>query len=93
MKSFILWILALSIASVSSAQNVDIPDVNFKNALIRAGVDTDENGEISYTEAEAITSLDVSSLYISDISDMTGIEAFVNLKELDVSGCIAINCM
>ena len=97
MKILILSILVLTMASVSNAQNVNIPDANFKNALISAGVDTSEDGEISYAEAEAITSL---FLQWANISDMTGIEAFINLNSLncasnqltslDVSGCTAL---
>ena len=80
MKTLTLLILMLTIAFVSSTQNVNIPDVNFKIALIEEGVDTDEDGEISYTEAESITSyLEVNS---RGISIMTGIEAFVNLQSL-----------
>jgi Leucine-rich repeat (LRR) protein len=94
MKTIIIWMLMLTITSVSIAQNVKIPDANFKNALIEAGVDTSGDGEISYAEAEAVTNLSIRRKYISD---MTGIEAFTNLKtldcainqltSLDVSGC------
>ncbi len=42
----------LAMASISNAQNVNIPDANFKNALISVGVDTNEDGEISYAECE-----------------------------------------
>jgi hypothetical protein len=97
MKTLILWMLVLTIASVSYAQNVNIPDANFKNALISEGVDTSGDGEISYAEAELITYLSVGYY---NISDMTGIEAFVNLDtlmcsgnqltSLNVSGCAAI---
>ena len=86
MKTLILCILVLIIASISKAQYVDIPDANFKNALIEAGVDTSGDGEISYAEAEVIISLDVSGRLdesVSNISDMTGIEAFVNLDTLN----------
>ncbi len=69
-------------ANISSAQNVNIPDVNFKNSIISAGVDTNTDGEISYGEAEAISSMYVSG---NNISDLTGIEAFINLDTLDCS--------
>ena len=81
MKPLILSIVILSLAYYTCAQNVNIPDTNFKNALIEAGIDTSGNGEISQDEAEAITYLDVSD---KNISDMTGIEAFINLLELKV---------
>jgi hypothetical protein len=58
-------------------QFVDIPDDAFLNALIERGVDTNGDGEICPCEAEAITSLDVSN---RNISDMTGIDAFINLN-------------
>ncbi len=58
---------------------VEIPDTNFKNTLISKGIDVDGDSEISCTEAETVTTLDVS---ISGISDLTGIEAFVNLQSL-----------
>jgi hypothetical protein len=83
MKTLILSLLMLALASISYAQNVNIPDANFKNALISAGVDKDKDGEISYAEAEAITNIVVSN---SNISNMTGIEAFINLNILNCGG-------
>jgi hypothetical protein len=61
---------------------VDIPDPAFLHALIAEGVDTYGDRLISSTEAEAVSSLDVSR---RNISDMTGIEAFVNLDKLNCS--------
>jgi predicted GH43/DUF377 family glycosyl hydrolase len=61
---------------------VDIPDTAFLHALIDEGVDTNEDSLISYTEAMAIISLEISG---NGISDMTGIEAFVYLDTLDCS--------
>ncbi len=80
MKTLILWMMLLTIALVTNAQNVNIPDANFKNALISAGVDTSGDGEISYAEAEAIKNLNVSE---KDISNLTGINAFINLDTLN----------
>lgn len=59
---------------------VNIPDANFLNALISDGVDTNSSGNIQFSEAEAITTMNVNQ---SNISDLTGIEAFVNLIELN----------
>ncbi len=97
MKTQILSILVLIGVFLSNAQNVNIPDINFKNALISAGVDTDKDGEISHAEAKSVTSLDVSE---KNILNMTGIEAFANLSalhcnnnkltSLDVSDCSAL---
>lgn len=60
-------------------KEVTIPDDNFLNALIELGVDTNGDGIISSAEAELITFLDVGDTYISNL---TGIEAFVNLDTL-----------
>ncbi|MFC2115151.1 T9SS type A sorting domain-containing protein [Bacteroidota bacterium] len=73
---FVLGVLPLL------SQNVTIPDSAFLNALIKEGVDLNKDGFISYAEAEAVTSLNV---YSRNISDLTGIEAFVNLTELSCS--------
>jgi hypothetical protein len=80
MKTLILSLLVLTLAFISNAQYVNIPDAHFESALISAGVDINDDGYISYAEAEAITELDVRG---KNISDMTGIEAFVNLYGLD----------
>lgn len=60
--------------------SVHIPDDAFRTALIELGVDRDGNGAIDASEAEGITCLDLSG---KGISDMTGIQAFINL---DLSG-------
>lgn len=63
---------------------VNIPDANFKAKLIELGVDSNNDGEIQYSEAALLTvSLDVAS---SNITDLTGLEAFVNLTGLYCSG-------
>jgi len=66
------------------AQNVYIPDTIFKNQLISVyGIDKNGDGEISYSEAAMVFNLyDLHSL---GISDLTGIEAFINLRRLDCS--------
>jgi Leucine-rich repeat (LRR) protein len=59
--------------------DVNIPDEAFLNALIALGIDTNGDGAISPFEAEEIPHIDVSD---RGISDMKGIEAFVNLERL-----------
>ena len=49
---------------------VEIPDVNFLNALIEQDVDLNGDGSISYEEAGRVDYLDVSSCEISDLSGM-----------------------
>jgi len=71
--------------SVLDIDTVAIPDTAFLYALIEEGVDTNGDSLISYTEAEAITELDIEGYTgggCGDIADLTGIEAFVNLDTL-----------
>ena len=60
-----------------------IPDANFEQALISLGYDTDGmiNKLISGSDAESVTTLALGGKNISDIS---GIEGFVNLTSLDI---------
>jgi Leucine-rich repeat (LRR) protein len=58
-----------------------IPDHAFREALIEVGVDSDMDGNISKTEAAGTDKLYVPN---RQISDLTGIGYFINLKEL---GC------
>lgn len=69
-------------ANLLNAQNVNIPDANFKNALLSQipEIDTTEDGEISYAEAAVVHSLTIEH---SDIADLTGIEAFTALQFLE----------
>ena len=70
------------------AQIVNIPDPNFKARLIIAEVDTNNDGEIQVSEAEAVTGMLDVGLFHPDypIYDLTGIEAFVNITGLNVWG-------
>ena len=77
-----LLLLLLFITGFLNAQIVNIPDINFKSKLISIGVDTNSDGEIQISEALVPTTL---NLYNSNISELTGIEAFINLIELDCS--------
>ncbi len=80
---------ALSILFVSLffqvcfSQVVNIPDPNFKHALINANVDLNGDREIQLSEAELVTELDVSERLIFDI---TGIEEFSNLTRFACNG-------
>lgn len=71
------------------SQIINIPDTNFKNKLLQASasnniaggniIDTNANGQIEVSEAQLVTYLNV---IISNISDLTGIEYFINLQQL-----------
>jgi hypothetical protein len=95
MKTLILLIVLFFWIYILNAQNVNIPDTAFLFTLINVGVDTNGDSLISYDEAEAVSSLDVSGIRFCDkfgcipygnISDLTGIEAFVNLVLLNIEG-------
>lgn len=77
----IISILLLFVSSFALAQIVDIPDANFKAALINYGVDANSDGEIQVIEANNQLGLALDG---ENISDLTGIEVFVALDNLDV---------
>jgi len=64
-------------------QYVDIPDTAFFYALIEEGVDTNEDSLISFSEADTVNELVIMG---RGITDMTGIEAFINLEALGCDG-------
>ena len=78
-----IYFLLLLLCGFVNAQIVTIPDNNFRAKLIALGVDTNADGNIQQSEALARTTLDV---YTSNISDLTGIESFTNLTELNCYG-------
>lgn len=64
-----------------SAQNVNIPDANFKTALVaNPAINTNNDTEIQLTEAQAFTG--TINVNIKNITDLTGIEAFTALTVL-----------
>lgn len=88
MKKTILSIFTLlAISTGVTAQNVNIPDVNFKSALL-ANTIINSNGdtEIQVSEANAYTGSIVLSSPFSIVSDLTGLEEFTQLSELDMYG-------
>ncbi|MDR6461482.1 hypothetical protein J2786_004640 [Chryseobacterium vietnamense] len=92
-------VILLTVFSILQSQIVNIPDANFKAKLLSADItnsiastnsgnfnmkiDTNNNGEIEVSEALQVGRL---RLYGGGISDLTGISAFGNLGELDISG-------
>lgn len=110
MEKKLLYLLLL-FSGIASAQIVDIPDINFKNKLLSAStsnnvakdadgntivIDTNGDYEIQEDEALLVYELRVND---SNINDLTGIEAFTNVKllvcdnnpgltSLDLSGLI-----
>lgn len=72
------------------AQNVNIPDPDLKEILVNYEdpvIDTNGDGEIQFSEAEAIHKLVLQegwSYYAPIFSDPTGLEAFINIKYLEI---------
>ena len=69
---------------------VNIPDANFKAALLADGtINTIDDGEITFGEAQAVTGM----LNITDqsIENLTGIEAFTNLTDLRAGNNLLID--
>ena len=88
MKKTLLSILTTVALSFGlSAQNVNIPDANFKTYLTTdpiARIDTNLDGEISFTEASNFSG--TINCPNSSISDLTGIEFFTNITGLYCNG-------
>ena len=82
MKKLILTFIVLTVAQFSFGQIIDIPDPLFKNALLDHSpvIDLNDDGEIQFSEAESVIILNVRN---KDILNLTGIEAFTNITELD----------
>lgn len=83
MKIKLLFLLFL--ASVSSfAQYTLIPDVNFEKKLIALNIDSGTvDGKVLTTNVASLTSLNVSS---SSINDLTGVQDFIALTTLNCYG-------
>lgn len=93
MKKNLYFSIFLLITFSCSTPNVNIPDTNFRNALLNSNcIDTDGDGkgdsdadtnndsQIQLSEIENLEFLDVSS---KGIKSLEGIQKFINLKALD----------
>lgn len=70
----------MAFTGLLQAQNVNIPDANFKAALLNiASINTNGDSEIQLSEAQAAQFVSVSN---QGISDLTGIEEFTNIIAL-----------
>lgn len=99
MKKFYAVLFVIFCSLTSNAQNVNFIDSNFKNYLVSqitvdlnnddypdVKVDTNEDGEIQESEAQAVDNLVIYNFFY--IWDVTGIEAFTNLRKLKCSAPI-----
>ncbi len=65
-----------------TAQNVNIPDINFKKCLVEnSDINTNGDNNIQVSEAIAYTGMIDTNSY-PQISNLKGIEAFVNITQL-----------
>ena len=77
----ILPVILLLLAIQTNAQIVSIPDSTFKAILLaNSTINTNSDGEIQESEAVAFTG-EVNVSY-QDISDLSGIEEFINITRL-----------
>lgn len=91
----LLLILTLCITASSYAQIINFPDANFKARLLAAEsgngiayginggsfkLDANDDGEIEVSEALLVGTLHLRS---SNISDLTGLESFANIRTLN----------
>lgn len=103
MKKTLLTTLSLAMIGLGTfAQNVNIPDVNFKSYLVgNTSINTNSDAEIQVSEAATYTG--IISCQSLNISDLTGIEAFTsatalycstnNLISLDLSNNTALTIL
>lgn len=77
-------LLLIGFKYILIAQNVYIPDLNFKDALVaNSSINTNGDNEIQYSEATNYTgSIDV---FDWNVHDLTGIEAFTAIQSLSCS--------
>jgi hypothetical protein len=84
-KFFFITVYVIYLQSLTLyAQTTAIPDPNFEQALINLGIDSDGiiNGQVLTSDIENVLTLDVSA---KGINNLTGIEGFAALEELDAS--------
>ena len=78
----LLLLLLLALPMIGFGQNVNIPDANFKAYLVgNSAINTNADNEIQVSEASAFNgSINCINM---NISNLTGIEAFVSLTSLN----------
>ena len=80
-KTVLSTIVVLIMTFVTQAQNVNIPDANFKTFLLgKSSINTNADTEIQVSEAAAFTG--TINCGAQNIADLTGIEAFTGLTQL-----------
>ena len=92
-KMLITAIATIAFIASTQAQNVNIPDAIFKAELVaNSSINTNMDAEIQVSEASVfngsiyLAEVIFNSPGLNNITDLTGIEAFVSLISLDCSG-------
>lgn len=81
MKTKLLFLLLLANFSIYAQQYTAIPDLNFEKKLIALSIDSGTpDGQVLTSKISGVLTLDLSS---SSISNLTGIQDFISLKELN----------
>ncbi len=84
-RNIIFTLFAVFFPNAAFAQNIVFQDEWFKEELLWLDIDTNRDGEISISEAEEVTSLFIEPPYLEpSITDLSGIEYFINLDSLSV---------
>tara|TARA_B100000809_G_C15045352_1_gene497028 strand:- start:137 stop:1207 length:1071 start_codon:yes stop_codon:yes gene_type:complete len=81
MKTILSLLLIITLPNLTIAQNTAIPDANFEQSLINMGLDGTIDGVVLTANIDTLTSLNVNS---QNINDLTGIQDFTALTYL---GC------
>jgi len=77
------WMISTScFGSTTTSPKTYVPDDNFEQALINLGYDNVIDDSVITTNINSITNLDINML---NITDLTGIEDFISLIDLDCS--------
>ena len=80
MKKVAILFIVLLTSSFVFTQNTYVPDDKFEQALIDLRYDTTLDDYVLTANISGVTTLDIES---KDISDLTGIEAFAALTQLE----------
>ena len=80
MKKVAILFIVLLTSSFLFAQNTFVPDDKFEQALIDLGYDTTLDDSVLTANISGVTHLDVQN---KEIADLTGIEDFIVLINLD----------
>lgn len=86
MRKFYTTLAFILFTTIAQSQIVTIPDANFKLALLnyQPAIDTNSDGEIQVSEAQAVTTLDLTGL-LFQVNSIVGIESFSSLVNLNIS--------